>query len=224
MPKSLLQRVAHENAPARALVSRLWRAYSMRRIRQRSDNHLALDRFYALPDPWDMASGREQARFQNTNALIQALAAPVDTMLEIGCGEGHQSLHLAQVCRQLDGVDVSARAVERARARLPDARFGVGELGKLPWSAPAGGRYDLVVACEVLYYMDDIGHAVQTMSALGRMCLVTFFGPAARRVAMHLEGIEGLQKGWFHHAGQTWLWACWCPLPGPQAQVAPLAT
>jgi SAM-dependent methyltransferase len=218
MPLTLLQRVAHENAPARRLLARLWRAYAMRGLRPGGDNHLALDRFYALPDPWDMASDREQARFRHTNALIQALAAPVGTLLEIGCGEAHQSAHLAQVCQQLDGVDVSARAVDRARARLPAARFGVGALDALPWPAPTGGRYDLVVACEVLYYMDDIGHAVQQMSTLGRACLVSFFGPASRRVAVHLEGIEGLQRGWFQHAGQTWLWAYWRPL---QAGAAP---
>ncbi len=207
---SLLQRVGHERAPGRAWVARLWRAYLTRRLRP-GNNQAELDRFYALPDPWDMASVREQARFVQTNSLIQALRPSLGTLLEIGCGEGHQSVHLAQLCQRLDGVDVSPRAVDRARIRLPQARFGVGELGALPWAVPAAGRYDLVVACEVLYYMDDIGRAVQSLSTLGRACLITFFGPAARRVAMHLEGIPGIQRGWFQHAGQAWLWAYWCP-------------
>lgn len=51
------------------------------------------------------------------------------------------------MCDQLYGLDVS----ERAGERLPSARFGVGEITALPWELPPGGKYDLVVACKVLY-------------------------------------------------------------------------
>ena len=71
---------------------------------------------------------REQSRFIQTNALIEARIGRVETILELGSGEGHQSEHLSRLCRRLDGVDVSARAVQRAQEKLPNCRFGVGEV------------------------------------------------------------------------------------------------
>lgn len=208
--RTLLDLVAAEGAPTRKIVSKVWRRYAMRGIGA-NDNHTGLDKLYALPDPWGMTTEREQSRFRQTNAVIAAHAGRVGTLLEIGSGEGHQSEHLAQLCDQLYGLDVSDRAVERACERLPAARFGVGEITALPWAAPEGGKYDLVVACEVLYYLSDIGKAVEAMSSLGRACLVTFFCPSARRVAEHLQDLPGVRRGWIYHDPYAWLWAYWEP-------------
>lgn len=210
MKKTLLDRIASEESPARSLVSKAWRFYAKRGI-STNDNHQGLEKLYALPDPWDMGGEREQSRFRQTNALIAGLLGPVDTLLEIGCGEGHQSAHLVRLCNRLDGLDVSVRAVERAARRLPQGRFGVGEVTALPWPAPAGGRYDLVVACEVLYYLADVRRAVEAMSQLGRACLVTFFCPSARVVARHLQDLPGVRRGWIYHDPYAWLWAYWQP-------------
>ncbi len=213
--KNLLELIAREGAPARALVSKVWRRYAMRGIGG-NDNHAALETLYALPDPWGMTTAREQSRFVQTNGVIAAHAGRVGSLLEIGSGEGHQSEHLAQLRDKLYGLDVSERAVERARERLPGATFGVGELTALPFEAPPGGKFDLVVACEVLYYLSDIGRAVEAMSGLGHACLVTFFCPSARRVAEHLQDIPGLQRGWIYHDPYAWLWAYW--EPGAEAE------
>lgn len=209
--RTLLDFVAAEGAPTRKIVSKVWRRYAMRGIGA-NDNHAGLDKLYALPDPWGMTTAREQSRFGQTNAVIAAHAGRVGTLLEIGSGEGHQSEHLAKLCDQLYGLDVSDRAVERARERLPAAKFGVGEITALPWAPPEGGRYDLVVACEVLYYLSDIGKAVEAMSSLGRACLVTFFCPSARRVAEHLQDLPGVRRGWIYHDPYAWLWAYWEPV------------
>ncbi len=208
--RTLLDLLAAEGAPARRIVSKVWRRYAMRGIGA-NDNHSGLDKLYALPDPWGMNTEREQSRFRQTNAVIAEHAGRVGTLLEIGSGEGHQSEHLAQLCDQLYGLDVSERAVDRARLRLPAARFAVGEVTALPWAAPAGGKYDLVVACEVLYYLGDIAKAIEAMSALGRACLVTFFCPSARRVAEHLVSLPGARRGWMYHDPYAWLWIYWEP-------------
>lgn len=220
MKKNLLDVMAAEGAPTRALVSKLWRRYALRGIGA-NDNHTGLDRLYALPDPWGMTTEREQSRFTQTNDVIRAQTGHVDTLLEIGSGEGHQSEHLAHLCSRLYGVDVSERAVERARARLPQAQFGVGEVTALPWAMPETGKFDLVVACEVLYYLSDIGQAVECMSRLGRSCLVTFFCPSARRVAEHLLDLPGLQRGWIYHDPYAWLWAFWRPSDSATGQSNP---
>lgn len=208
MTRTLLERIGGEHSPARKLVSKVWRRYSLRDIGA-NDNHSGLDKLYALPDPWSMSSAREQSRFAQTNALLQGLAGRVDTLLEIGCGEGHQSEHLSRLCGQLYGFDVSERAIGRARSRLPLGRFGTGDLAALPWKQPPGHTYDLVVACEVLYYLSDIDEAVRTMSSLGKSCFASFFCPSARLVAQHLEAIPGLQRGWIYHDPYAWLWAYW---------------
>ena len=178
-----------------------------------SDNHPQLDRLYAMPDPWHMTSAKEQFRFAATNALLSAKVGHVGTILEVGCGEGHQSQHLAGLCDELYGIDVSPRAVERARNRVPGARIDVGTLPLVPCTPP-GGRFDVVVACEVLYYMSDIPGAVNAMSELGDACLVTFFGPSARAVAKHVDGLPGVERGWFFHDPYPWLWAFWRPSRG----------
>jgi 2-polyprenyl-3-methyl-5-hydroxy-6-metoxy-1,4-benzoquinol methylase len=206
----LLERIGSEGSPARALVSKVWRRYALRDIRA-NDNHVGLDKLYALPDPWGMTSRREQSRFVQTNEVIERLAGRSGSVLEIGCGEGHQSEYLAKVCDRLYGLDVSATAIARAQCRVPSCDFGVGHLSALPWSPPAGGKFDLVVACEVLYYLSDVDDAVRRMSELGNACLVTFFSPAARLVAEHLIEIPGLQRGWIYHDPYAWLWAYWKP-------------
>jgi 2-polyprenyl-3-methyl-5-hydroxy-6-metoxy-1,4-benzoquinol methylase len=175
-----------------------------------SDNHKQLDRLYALPDPWQMTSSKEQFRFEMTNALLRDKVGHVGTMLEVGCGEGHQSERLATLCDQLYGVDVSARAVQRAKQRVPEAVLDVGTLPVIA-NTPPGGRFDLVVACEVLYYMRDVAGAVEAMSSLGDACLVTFFGPAARVVAAHVHDRPGVERGWFFHDPYAWMWAFWRP-------------
>lgn len=192
---------------ALTVVRKAWRKMAMRGLTA-SDNYGQLNRLYAVPDPWNMTAPSEQRRFEMTNTLIAQRSSVLDTILEVGCGEGHQSEHLKTLCTRLDGVDVSDRAVERARQRVPGCRFGVGTLQSMPWSIPDGG-YDLVVACEVLYYISDVAGAVRRMSELGRACLITFFAPAARVVVPQLGALHEAERGWFFHDPYPWLWMYW---------------
>ena len=190
----------------RKVVRRAW----MKRALQgtsASDNFSQLDRAYRLADPWNMESALEQARFQATAALLERNFGRVPRLLEIGCGEGHQSRALAPWCEQLYGIDVSPIAIARAKQRMPQGQFAACDLFTRPWGDDHE-PYDLVTACEVLYYMRDIPRVLHEMSRISRACLVTFFAPAARRVAPHLTEIVGLQQGWFYHGSTVWL-ACW---------------
>ncbi len=142
-----------------------------------------LDRLYAAEDPWKMASEREQLRFAETNRILRegliAPAAQVESILEIGCGEGHQSEHLTRLCRRLTGIDVVATAIARASARLPGVELIAGDLHAQPW-VEGGRTFDIVTACEVLYYLEDIPRMLRAMSRLGRACLVTYLRPSTR--------------------------------------------
>jgi cyclopropane fatty-acyl-phospholipid synthase-like methyltransferase len=194
--KALLQKVKR----------RTWMKYALRGVGP-NDNFERLELAYTIEDPWNMDSPGEIARFEATNRIIKREFGHVQSLLEIGCGEGHQSRYLAEAADQLHGLDVSEKAVERARARVPDGQFAAADLFSQPWQQSTP-RFDLVTACEVLYYMSDVERTLARMSELGRHCLVTIFAPAARRVGPHLERIEGLQKDWIWHGGTVWL-VCW---------------
>jgi len=168
-----------------------------------------LDTLYLVEDPWQMRSAKEQARFGWTNQVIADHLAPLDTILEIGCGEGHQSQYLARLCGgRLYGIDVSARAVRRARRRCPGGSFAVGEpfgfgLGDMP---PA---VDLVVACEMLYYVKDIPRFLERISQLGRACLVTYYQGQAAALDPHFAALPGCERAQFRFDGTAWNAVWW---------------
>lgn len=192
---------------ARKAIRRIWMNFALRGVGG-SDNHARLDLAYRIADPWNMESDLERLRFERTNALVAKHFPNCRSILEIGCGEGHQSEYLQQVCDELYGIDVSATAVERAQQRLPNAKFAVGDIFGQPWGQDAD-RFDLVVACEVLYYVADIEKTVAEMSRLGKACLVTIFAPAIRRVGPHIENKPDVGKDWFGGNGAEWVVAYW---------------
>ncbi len=190
------------------LVRRTWMKYAMRGVAQ-ADNYGRLDLAYKVADPWHMNSDTERFRFAETNRVIEAnLGNRFARVLEVGCGEGHQSEHLARLTDRLTGLDVSATAIERARRRLPAVDFSSVELFAQPW-VNERARFDLVTACEVVYYMSDIPRFLKTIDRLGGVCLVTYFAPAARRVEAHVMAMPGVQKTSFRFEDTEWVAAWW---------------
>ena len=184
------------------LLRRVWKSALLRGVHY-GDSHGRLDALYRLHDPWGMEGEAEQFRFGETNRIILENMGHVGTLLEIGCGEGHQSLRLLQVCDSLHGVDVSARAIERARTRCAAATFSVGDLFSMT-EREHRTRVDLVVACEVLYYMRDIRSTVSQLSSLGRSCLVTYYQGQAARLDPVIEAISGVRSERFAHGDTVW--------------------
>jgi len=155
-----------------------------------ADNYRRLNVLYLWRNPWGFTDSREQMRFMETNRILLREFGQVATLLEIGCAEGHQTLHLIQVCRQLYGLDVSPRAVRRAKRRCSKAAFVAGDLTNVARFINAPQQFDVVVACEVLYYIEDVPRALKQISDLGRHCLVTYY-------SAHWEGevLNLLEKG-----------------------------
>ena len=204
----LLGKLRHR---AETIARRTWMKYALRGVSQ-ADAHRRLDLAYKVRDPWKMESEQEQFRFEETNRIVhRALIAPapkLGSILEIGCGEGHQSAALAQLCDRLTGIDVSPTAVERARKRVPGGTFTAGDLFAQPW-VNERGRYDLVTAFEVLYYLSDIPRTLRAMSLLGKACVVSYFGPSARVVEAPLMAMPILGRDTFKFGDVEWRIAWW---------------
>jgi 2-polyprenyl-3-methyl-5-hydroxy-6-metoxy-1,4-benzoquinol methylase len=185
-----------------------WVRLTLRRVHY-TDRAGKLDLLYMVEDPWRLQSAKEQARFAWTNQLVAAQFGRPATILEIGCGEGYQSQHLARACDRLYGIDVSARAVRRARRRCPEARFTAGD----PFSfqlADMPPKVDLVVACEVIYYVKDVQRFIDRLSQLGRAALVTYYQGQAAALDPHFAGKPDCQREQFHYDDTEWNAVWWC--------------
>ncbi len=204
LPPGLMERV-------RASLRRRWRRLNLRGVGQ-ADAHVRLDLLYRIRDPWGMDTDRERHRFVETSRILhEKLIAPAPragSILEIGCGEGHQGEYLAPLCERLAGIDVSATAVARARERLPGADLVAGDLLAQPWAGELD-RYDVVTACEVLYYVKDIPRLLRTMSTLGRSCLVTYFEPLSEVVEPPLAAMPVEGRDEFRYEDTRWRIAWW---------------
>lgn len=187
---------------------RLWSRLLLRGVTHR-DRYGQLGLLYLLRDPWSLDSPHEQFRFEQTNRIILGAFGRTGSILELGCGEGHQSEHLKACCDTLYGVDVSRRAVRRAGRRAPDCTFLRGTLPTVA-SRFSGSPVDLVTACEVLYYCEDVATNIELMSRVARHCLVTCYQTRAARVGPHLEKIAGVASDTIEvgsHLWHVWWWA-----------------
>lgn len=109
-------------------------------------------RYRGALDPWDYrTSPYERAKYAAT--LRACGPGPFRSALELGASIGEFTALLAPRCRRLLAVDASPTAAERARARLWAWEETVAvAVATIPDELPPG-RFDLVVASEILYYL-----------------------------------------------------------------------
>ncbi len=92
---------------------------------------------------------------------------------DIGCGTGTLARLLVDNGYEVDGVDFSPAMIERARAKVPEARFVLGDA-----SSPAlgSGCYDAVLCRHVLWALPDpaaaIAHWVGLLKGDGIVVLI----------------------------------------------------
>lgn len=184
-----------------------WQRVALRRARLANYNYEKLDTFYLMKDPWRMATPIQQYRFEETNRFISHNFGRVKNLLEIGCGEGHQTIYLQNVCEHLTGLDVSRRAVSRAQKRCPEGKFLVSDIFSriIDELAP----FDLVVACEVLYYMSDIHAILNRMEQLSNNRLVTYYSGAMQQLDPQLIHLPGAVIETFKFKSSEWRAVCW---------------
>ncbi len=154
---------------------------------QYGGNHRRMDRLYLIEDPWKLTSDRERERFRQTNALIARIAPDCGALLELGSGEGLQTAHLLDVARQVTGLEVSPVAVGRARQAVGGAEFVIGPAEDAARLLGAR-RFDLITACELLYYTPEVDLILDTLKAFAPRILVTNYEKRARAMTRHFEG------------------------------------
>lgn len=189
------------------LFRRLWMYLNLRGIRL--GRYAYLKRLYLIRDPWHMQSGKEQHRFNRINEIIIERFGKLDSVLEIGCGEGHQTEYLKNICQEIYGIDVSDLAVRRAKKRFPEAHLFVNDL--LSYSGkPDGKRFDLVVASEVLYYIHDLPAAIKKLNSLGRHCLISYYELEIERLDSYLNDLPvDYESKVLSYEGASWKVVCW---------------
>ena len=110
---------------------------------------------------------RLMAGFERSMFELLAITRPVETVLEVGCGEGVVTAQLAHFFpgARVVGCDLSPRIVAEARERHPDLHFEVQSI----YDAGKHDRgYDLVVACEVLEHLEDPKRALEAIARASR--------------------------------------------------------
>ncbi|MEQ8965583.1 MAG: glycosyltransferase [Azospirillaceae bacterium] len=109
---------------------------------------------FAEPDPWQYDSPYEVEKYERTLSLLPD--GPIGDALELACAEGHFTRRLAPRVARLEAVDISERALARARERCRMAGIDGVRFARADFFAePIAGDRNLIVCSEVLYYLDD---------------------------------------------------------------------
>jgi cyclopropane fatty-acyl-phospholipid synthase-like methyltransferase len=160
-------------------------------------------RYQANPDPWGYETSEYERR--KYDATLEACGAgPFNRALELGSSIGVFSARLAPRCHSLVTIDAAPSAVADARRRLSAMPWVQVLHGAIPEAIPEGG-FDLVVASEILYYLEP--HELSATFAALSDCLA----PRGRLVAVHWRpsGQERPFTAAEVHAllrRQGWLW------------------
>lgn len=94
------------------------------------------------------------------DALVEKSGA--SSALEVGCGEGHLSIRLANAGLSLRAIDLEPDAIEQAKSLHPGIHFEAQDLYDLDPIA----RSELVVCCEVLEHVPDPEKALNLLSSV----------------------------------------------------------
>jgi trans-aconitate methyltransferase len=138
-------------------------------------------RYREHPDPWGYeTSAYEREKYEAT--LAACGPGPYKSAIELGSSIGVFSALLAPRCRLLVTVDAAPTAVATARRRLAGSPNVTTILGSIPEAIPRRD-YDLVVASEILYYLDgprleETLDVVRDLTRLGARLVAVHWRPS----------------------------------------------
>ena len=122
-------------------------------------------------DPWGQ-SGRDVRLAEYYQFSRERLAAMLrfwwieGHTLEVGCGLGYVTDYLNENVERttIEGLDISAAAILRARGVFSKYRFSLGDIASPELTLPR--QYEAIVMCQVLWYV------MENMESVLRNCLL----------------------------------------------------
>lgn len=102
------------------------------------------------------------------NNFLKVIADTVDSLncrkiLDVGCGEGFVTEKISRKGRNIIGIDICKEKIEKAKKRVKNAKFYVGDVYHLPFKP---NFFDLVIATEMLEHLEDPNHALSNIKVV----------------------------------------------------------
>lgn len=136
-------------------------------------------------DPWGFEhSSYERAKFRATRDALSR--SRYRAVFELGCGNGQLARHLVSVAENYVGMDAVEKALQAARAAVPQGEF---VKGYFPCPLPARD-FDLLILSEILYFLDHGGISHMADEIMSRwpaaeILCVTWLGPSGNPLQGH---------------------------------------
>lgn len=133
---------------------------------------------------------------------LKSSLPPNGSVLDVGCGNGIISLQLGKDGFNIKGIDVSEKAIEKAKATnpFPNVTFEVADADKLK----AGGeKFDAIICSEVLEHLNQPGRLLKELVPILKdtgILLVTVPNGMGPREVLVTKPILRLRKK------NNWLW------------------
>lgn len=167
------------------------------REKARLDRRVA--RYDELAEIRERKAGLRHYYLEQLKRLVGSFIMPGSRVLEIGCGFG--DLIAALPGSRKVGVDISARMIDKARAKHPEVELSVADVehDDLP-----EGPFDVVVLSDVVGHLDDIQLAMERVVPLlapGGRVVVTYYNFVWEPVLRTAERL-GMKEPW---PDQNWL-------------------
>jgi len=147
------------------------------------------DMRYGVEDPWGYTR-REYERVKYEATLEQIASRRYRSILEVGCSEGLFTRRLVELGEHVCGVDISQRALDRARGSLQS--FDNVELRRIDvFRDSPDWTFELVICSEVLCFAEDL----EQLDAASRR-LARWVEPGGTLLLVHLRVAHEVDSGW----------------------------
>ncbi|HEY5160231.1 MAG TPA: malonyl-ACP O-methyltransferase BioC [Gaiellaceae bacterium] len=160
-------------------------------------------RFERAADAYDIFSVVQRGMAKR---LVERIEREPSSILDLGCGTGYLTELLSKRFpqAQIVAVDFAPAMIERARKRVPGARFLICDIEELE---PEPGSYDLIASNATVQWLTEpeqtLARLVDSLSAAGEMQLATF-GPRTFWELDQVLGELGCERGLDLPPAQKW--------------------
>ena len=105
------------------------------------------------------------------NLVNLTKARTVDSILDVGCGEGFTLNRLKEngIGKKLEGIEYLQAAIDLGKKTYPDIKITKGNIYELPYK---DNEFDLVLCTEVLEHLDEPEKALKELVRVSRKYLV----------------------------------------------------